>query len=392
MSKHFYGLIFYLIIFVQPLISQSEENIYFISGNSRDIGIISTNESNASSFYDKYYCKSNPLIIWRFTQDSLQVVDTLNINKKENGYFTKVRHFEDEGWIYLIERDADRTTSRFDKWKNLQDHGSILSYIGTDSIILRRYNIDSIFGNRFFKPLKSYYIQNQIYTSCATCEKFDIPYWTLCNKSMDTIQYIRNWKIELLNAKFESGFQDHFSFTSLIYNLDGKFKTKKLTTNADEWEPINFYVPPSHGDGLKYKLFNICYVTPKSRYLMGYKEKFKNADSIVLMYIHEKNIDFWDSIRLPRHYTKFNVYKDEYAFGTGMKRWLENNAESDIDKSISENKHKYDSDYGCTPDLRRAMGRFFILHLPTKTFDEMIFDERDVELLAIKNGLIYYRK
>lgn len=67
-----------------------------------------------------------------------------------------------------------------------------------------------------------------------------------------------------------------------------------------------------------------------------------------------------------------------------MKRWLENNAESDIDKSISENKHKYDSDYGCTPDLRRAMGRFFILHLPTKTFDEMIFDERDVELLAIK--------
>lgn len=174
-------------------------------------------------------------------------------------------------------------------------------------------------------------------------------------------------------------FRRPFFFTSLIYNLDGKFKTKKLTTNADEWEPINFYVPPSHGDGLKYKLFNICYVTPKSRYLMGYKEKFKNADSIVLMYIHEKNIDFWDSIRLPRHYTKFNVYKDEYAFGTGMKRWLENNAK----KAISINLYRRTNInmiviMGCTPDLRRAMGRFFILHLPTKTFDEMIFDERDL--------------
>ncbi|MCB0660968.1 MAG: hypothetical protein KDC04_08530, partial [Saprospiraceae bacterium] len=240
--------------------------------------------------------------------------------------------------------------------------------------------------------LKSYFINGKIYYFIGS--DYQIPeYDYFINKNGDFIHQKRLWEINNFIVKTESSAIDsYYQRIRFSSGDDGKLKSGH-TDDFDSWGDADFQGPIKSEDKEKYEGFTIFYLTPSSTFLIGKKDLINNSanDSLITYWYLDKRTQEWDTFNLSKFYSNFNVYNDAYLYGTGMNnlRFL-SNADT-ISNLLEENSKFYSDSLGLIPIKQTLTGKFFIFHIPSKTFCEYLGNTQDTEVIQIIDDWIYYR-
>ncbi len=373
----------------------AEMSLYFISSNSKDA--VTLKYSRYESTWDDTRILYNCL--WKLDNDTLALIDTLNYNPKINTHLDKLIHQQEEGWFLIHERD--RRDWRYyeshygSEYNKLLDYFSILSYSGDDSLELKKMNsknipfdFDELIGSSF--KINGHIIYR------VGIDKEKVKYFYYLNKNGEITQRYRPWDINELFVKTEaSALERTYQRTRYPGGKDGKLKSGH-TEDFESYQDADFQGPYIFKDknNHKYRGFSLNYQTSDSKYLIGNKDfkEVEKKDSIITYWVLDKINEKWDTFCLHHFYPNFNVYIEEYIYGTGMNFLSYLNDTDSIIHLLEQNTNYYSDSLGLIPMIQTLTGKFFIYHLPTKTFCEFVGSTIDTEVIQIIDDWIYYRE
>lgn len=394
MLKHILNILNFIFSFFVLEILHSQDtvnNLYFISSNSEDISMLEY--SREDPVWDDTRILFN--CIWKLNNDTLMLIDTLNFNPKNNTHLLYLMHQDYDNCIIIKERDRDN-------WQYLDAHPSesdenenyisIFRY-GSDTLEVLKINIKNLPTKFSLFGLNCYFFNGNILFFIGS--DYKIPeYDYFITKNGDFIHEKRIWDINSLFVKTESSAMIRFFQTNRYPGgKNGRLKSGH-TEDFDSWEDADFQVPSMPGDMEKYRGFSVLYNTPDARYIIG-KKDLKEAnlsDSLITYWYYDKSNSLWDTFQLHHSYLNFNVYNESYMFGTGISDLRFSNNSDTISKLLFENAKMYSDSLGLIPLIQNLTGKFFIYHIPSKTYCEFVGKTPDTEVIQIIDGWIYYRE
>ncbi len=381
-------------MFLDKLFSQEiQNNLYFITSNSEDVATLQyssfeTLRENTNIIYNT---------LWKLDHDTLLLIDTLNYCTKLNTNLKHLIHQEEEGCFIFLEWD------RMD-WKYLQFHPeteenyksneyiSILRYF-SDSLELKKINIKNLPNSFKLLSPSNFLIDGNLNFKIGI--DYIVPeYDYFLDKNGKFSHQKRLWDINNLYIKTESGaFERTYQRNRFPGGKDGKLKSGHSKDFAN-WEDAIFQGPYNQKDKDKYQGFTIQYKTPNGKYIIGKKDLWNMTpkDSVVVYWFMNKATNVWDTFKLNYFYPNFNVYNNEYIYGTGVNQLRYTNNTDTLSYLLAKNAKIYSDSLGLVPVIQTLTGKFFIYHFPTKTFSEFIGKSLDTEVIQIIDDWIYYRE
>lgn len=372
-----------------------DDNLYLLMSTSLDLFTQWQNGSGPNDMTDTSFLS----ILWRVEGDTLISVDTLNFDHSINNEIIELRHFDENKWFFIKERKkiSDREFERMAGQGIIcypSEYISVLDY-SDNNLVLRKVDakLFSPYYKRKFSSQNNFVIDGDLYYDY-------IQEWndnTYGNYAIN--KYIKNpIKIDeytYIHKKFvkrESAFYDHkttrFSFSKegkLVFNFDRSLPFEK-------WSELDYPILKDAKDGKVYAGFNFFYITPTSKYIIGYKNTYGGGNANSPTYIYDKTNQKWDSCRVNAWALK-NVYIDEFAYGTLVNPCYTEkcNYLDSIEDYKSKFKNKYSEKYSFYPVIPWTSGKFGIFHIPTKKYIEFQAKDRDCEVIQIIDDWIYYR-
>lgn len=398
--KHLFLLIFTILF--TSCAGQSTKSYkevpYLIMSHSNDIyshkHIISSYKASDTSFAS---------LLLSFDKGKLKVVDTLNYDIKLNNMVNSVTHYDEFGFFTIGEEEKDNSkniTELLARGENyiFRSFFNIIDY-SSGNIIKRKAEVDSLPDPHGASGDESGYIVDGIFMYiCKPNKDYSQgkSIYCVCDKYSKTVRPLtdKEW-MENYYVKSHSGYIPNWYYNFVIDTLGNIRHRNSAVEDPYKWDIYNFDYPKVKSEAKLVYSFIIAYNTNNSKYLIGYKaidgpDQPKGYKTI--FYKQEKITRQWTVLKnLPS--AKFNVYKDEFLYGTIMDhKYIHGEAlEDTIAKYEIKNPKKYSTKYATTPNKTFMTGKFFIYHVPTQRVIEYKGQDIDTELLFIKDDWVYYR-
>ncbi len=389
----------------QP-IKNYKESLYLIMSHSKKT-FTHQHESRSYKASDTSFIS----LLLSVEKGHLKVVDTLNYDIKLNNMVNSVTHYDEFNFITFSEAEKDNLTreefSRRDPNYIIKSYFNILDY--SNGNIVKRKGESGLVGHGTSGDNSGYIIDGNFMYVCKPNQDLSNgkSFYYVTDKFSKIIRPLtdKEW-MENYYVKSHSGYRPNWYHTYPIDTLGNIRHRKSAEEDPYKWEIYNFEYPRVKSEAKLVYSFNIVYNTNKSKYLIGYKAikskyliGYKAIDGPdqpkgykTIYYKQDKITRQWTELKnLPSE--KFNVYKDEYLYGTIMdhKNIHGEALEDTIAKYEIKNPKKYSTKYATTPNTTFMTGKFFIYHVPTQKVIEYKGQDIDTELLFIKDDWVYYR-
>ncbi len=361
------------------------QHLYFLMAHSEDL-INDGHPDYKTTFPQNDSTKL--AILFKYTADSLQVVDTVNFDWKRNSKIKELRHFDDFRFFFMEEEenfDAAEYWAAGDKFFERQHFISTIDY-SSDTLIIRKANRDSLLldfvrinGPAFIQNGYPGYIFSVDPVSNLHSDK------KIINKNLHVSGIsIKNY-LDSIYISTEAGYFLRIRY-GLPYNKQGKLVQGFDRTKVNEWLEVLIHPPYNERDGKYYKSFSYLVKKPDFRYLIGHKEKFGGGtDSLTTYYTYNKTQAAWDSITIPYRIAGMNTYGDCLAYGA-LIRHKRKGANEKLDM-------RYTTKFGAPMDNGSyLLGKFYIYNVCTNQFSVFASNEIDTELLLLHDGWVYLRQ
>lgn len=361
--------------------------------------------ANIEGFYDDVCCHQNfhnwytqddmylaPTylnLLFRMENDTLHIIDTLNINPAGKFRTDNIIHVKNGKWIYLSEKsrynkedypDAD------DDWVTVFDYSNI-------PFIKRRF-IESSDGQRFLRSFTSGFQTENRTTLINKVVGSDILIWFYMNNKVEYNEINVQKPVEF--GHFSTGGYSNIETNHSV----NRYWLDTLGNLALRWQKLGpgvkppsapFKVPEQFLNPKYHNFFKLVINNGSSDWMVGRGGKGVILSDTLIVY-NKKSKKWSQSIKFPEFFS-LDIYKD-FIYGTeaDFNSNLDSLLTPDIlEESISDFNRRGSNKYSQVPFMLDHTGKLFIYHIPTKKMIEWDNKDLDSEMLTVKDGWIYYR-
>ncbi len=225
------------------------QHLYFLMAHSEDL-INDGHPDYKTTFPQNDSTKL--AILFKYTADSLQVVDTVNFDWKRNSKIKELRHFDDFRFFFMEEEenfDAAEYWAAGDKFFERRVFISILDY-SSDTLIIRKAYQDSLLNG--FDRLRGYsYLQNKnIGLTFSSDRENNTDY---ARNIIDENLFVISLREEnFLDSTYNESEAGYFIRKNSGWPFNKKGKLVQGYERGKEWEEVFIHPPNNEKDGKYY--------------------------------------------------------------------------------------------------------------------------------------------